>query len=118
MVKKSGIPLLILKLLVGLAFLASGGGKLAGVPAMVELFARIGFGQGFRYITGALEVLGAIGLFVPALTFYAATLLAAVMVGAIAFHLAVIGGSPAAPISLLLLLIAIAWLSRAGRRIP
>jgi uncharacterized membrane protein YphA (DoxX/SURF4 family) len=116
MAKKSSVPLLILKVLVALAFLASGIGKLVGVPAMVELFARIGFGQGFRYLTGGLEVLGAIGLFVPALTFYSATLLAAVMVGAIAFHLSVIGGSPAPPITLLILLMAIAWLSRAGRR--
>jgi uncharacterized membrane protein YphA (DoxX/SURF4 family) len=116
MAKTSSIPLLILKVLAGLALLAAGGAKLAGVPAMVEVFSRIGFGQGFRYFTGGLEVLCAIGLFVPALTFYAATLLAGVMVGAIAFHLSVIGGSPAAPIVLLLLLISIAWLSRAGRR--
>ena len=106
------IALWVLRVLVGLAFLTSGGSKLAGVPAMVAIFTKIGFGQGFRILTGVLEVIGAIGLFIPRFTFYAALLLAAVMLGAVSFHLTTLGGNPAAPIVLLLLSGLIAWLSR------
>jgi putative oxidoreductase len=37
---------------------------LAGVPAMVELFDRVGLGQWFRYFTGLLEVAAGIGLLI------------------------------------------------------
>ena len=88
---------------VGLAFLAAGGSKLAGAPAMVAMFAKIGFGQWFRILTGLLEVGGAIGLFVPRFAVYAASMLAVVMVSAIGFHLTRLGGNPVPPIVLLLL---------------
>jgi hypothetical protein len=35
--------------LAAVAFLAAGGSKLAAAPAMVEMFAKIGAGQWFRY---------------------------------------------------------------------
>jgi len=98
--------------LVGLAFLAAGGSKLAGAPTMVEIFAKIGFGQWFRILTGLLEVAGAVGLFVPRWTVSAAALLAVVMVGAIGLHLTILGGNPAAPILLLILAALIIWLHR------
>ena len=50
------IALWLLRVVVGLAFLAAGGSKLAGAPAMVAMFATIGFGQWFRILTGLLEV--------------------------------------------------------------
>jgi len=106
------IALWVLRVLVGLAFLGSGGAKLAGAPAMVAIFTKIGLGQGVRILTGVLEVIGAVGLFIPRYTFYAALLLAAVMLGAVGFHLTILGGNPAAPIVLLLLSGLIAWLSR------
>src|SRR6478609_3611177 len=83
-----------LSTLVAALFLFAGGSKLAGVPMQVQMFAAIGIGQWFRYLTGLLEVGGAIGLFVPAVASYAALLLATVMVGAIATHLLIIGGNP------------------------
>ena len=52
------IALWVLRVVVGLAFLAAGGSKLAGAPAMVAMFAKIGFGQWFRVLTGSLEVAG------------------------------------------------------------
>lgn len=106
------IALWVLKVVVGLAFLAAGGSKLAGAPPMVAMFAKIGFGQWFRIFTGLLEVSGAIGLFVPRFAVYAASLLAIVMVGAVGFHLTILGGNPAPPIVLLLLASLIVWLSR------
>lgn len=104
----------LLRVLVALAFLAAGGGKLTAAPAMVTMFAAIGVGQWFRMFTGVLEVAAAIGLFIPGVTVYAALLLMVVMVGAIIAHLAILGGSPFPAIVLLLLSGGIAWLTRAG----
>jgi len=36
------------------AFLAAGVAKLTGAPFMVDLFAQIGVGQWFRFVTGAV----------------------------------------------------------------
>ena len=110
------IALWVLRVVVGLAFLAAGGSKLAGAPAMVAMFAKIGFGQWFRILTGLLEVAGAIGLLVPRFAVYAASMLAVVMVGAIGFHLTTLGGNPVPPIILLLLAILIVWLSKRTSR--
>ena len=106
------IVLWILQIMAAAAFLMAGGSKLAGAPMMVAVFEKVGGGQWFRYLTGFLEVVGAIGLFLPRYSFYAALLLAAVMVGAIITHLTILGGSPVAPIVLLLLVSTIAWLRR------
>src|ERR1700736_3987735 len=86
------ITLRMLSGLVALAFVGAGGNKLAGVPVMVEMFDKVGLGQWFRYFTALLEVAGAIGLLIPRYAFYAAVLLAMVMVGAIIAHVAVLGG--------------------------
>jgi uncharacterized membrane protein YphA (DoxX/SURF4 family) len=99
---------------VGLVFLAAGGAKLIAEPGMVAMFAAIGVGQWFRIVTGVLEVVGAIGLFSPVVTVYAALLLIVVMVGAIIAHLMVLGGSPVPAMALLLLSGGIAWLTREG----
>src|ERR1700676_294947 len=89
------ITLWTLSGLVAVAFIGAGGTKLAGIPAMVEMFGKVGLGQWFRYVTGLLEVAGAIGLLIPRYAFYAAVLLAMVMVGAVIAEVAVIGDSPA-----------------------
>ena len=47
-----------LRILLSIAFLGAGGAKLAGVDMMVMTFDQIGWGQGFRYLTGAIEVIG------------------------------------------------------------
>ena len=111
------IALWALRVVVGLAFLAAGGSKLAGAPAMVAMFAKIGFGQWFRILTGLLEVTAAIGLFIPSYTLYAAATLAVVMASAICFHLTILGGNPLLPIVLLLLTSLIAWLSKSTSRL-
>lgn len=110
------ITLWILQVTIALAFLAAGGSKLAGTEQMVGVFAKIGLGQWFRYLTGLLELAGAIGLFIPRYAFYAAGLLMLVMAGAIFAHLTVLGGSPLPPIVLLLLSAAIAYLRKLESR--
>ena len=96
-------------------FLVAGISKLAGVPMMVQMFGVIGAGQWFRYVTGAIEVSGAVLLLIPALATYAGLGLAATMVGAIITHLFIVGGSPAVPIALLATTLTIAWARRSGR---
>ena len=98
--------------LLALAFLAAGGSKLAGVTYMVDLFNKVGLGRWFRYFTGSLEVVGAIGLLIPRYAFYAAVLLAIVMVGATIAHITVLGSSPIAAIVLLVLCGTIAYLRK------
>jgi putative oxidoreductase len=106
----------VLQALAAFAFLAAGGSKLAAAPAMVAIFAKLGAGQWFRYLTGALEVLGAIALLVPRAAFYGAMLLAAVMIGAIVTHIAVLGGSPVPALLLLVIVGSVAWLRRPKTR--
>ena len=106
------ITLWTLSGLVALAFLAAAGAKLAGVPAMVEEFDKVGLGQWFRYFTALLELTGALGLLFSRYAFYAAGLLCLVMVGAITAHLTVLGGSPAPAFVLLVLSGTIAYLRK------
>jgi uncharacterized membrane protein YphA (DoxX/SURF4 family) len=93
-------------------FLLAGGSKLASAAAMVALFEAIGVGQWFRYVTGLIEVASAVALLVPPLAPFGAAALAATMIGAIATHLLVVGGSPAVPVLLLLGALAVAWARR------
>jgi len=106
------ITLWILSGLVALAFIAAGGAKLAGAAAMVELFAKVGLGQWFRYFTGLLEVAAGIGLLISGYAFYAAVLLAMVMAGAFIAHVTVLGSSRAAPVVLFVLTGIIAYLRK------
>jgi uncharacterized membrane protein len=77
---------------------------------MVEMFGKIGVGQWFRYVTGLLEIAGAIGILIPQTRFYGVLLLAAVMVGAIIAHLTLVGGNPTPPIVLLVMAASVAYL--------
>ena len=72
----------LLTILLGLAFLMSGGMKLTGPEAMIANFARWGYPAWFLYVIGVVEVLAAISLVVPRLTAYAAAELGGIMVGA------------------------------------
>ena len=93
-------------------FLSAGANKLGGDPAMVQAYQAIGFGQWFRYLTGGLEVVGAVLLVIPALAGLGAFLLAAVMVGAVLTHLLLVGGRALPAMVLLLALLPIALLRR------
>src|SRR5580704_1581382 len=97
--------------LLAAAFIGAGGAKLAAVPAMVEMFEKVGVGQWFRIVTGLLEVSGGILLLIPRLTFYGAALLLTVCLGALTAHLTVLGGNPAPAIILFVLNAVTAWLT-------
>ena len=93
-------------------FLMVGFFKLSGDPQMVGLFDAIGVGQWFRYLTGSVEVLGAVLLLIPRLSGIGALFLVGVMLGAVATHLFVVVGSALGATILLIVTGVIAW----GRR--
>jgi uncharacterized membrane protein YphA (DoxX/SURF4 family) len=93
-------------------FLFAGSLKLSGAPLMVQEFGLLGLGQWFRYLTGTIEVVSALLLFVPSLAFFAATALAVTMVGALMAHLAILGGNPMPALVLLIVTSTIAWVRR------
>jgi uncharacterized membrane protein YphA (DoxX/SURF4 family) len=101
-----------IRIFLALAFGAAGISKLAGVPQMVQVFDAIGFGQWFRYVTGSIEVLGAVLLLVPVTGFFGGLLLAATMACAVATHLVLIDGTPAPALVLGLLSAFVAWRQR------
>lgn len=96
------------------AFIAAGSAKLAGVPAMVEVFDQVGVGQWFRYVTGGIEVIGGLALLHPRTAAFGALLLATTMVFAVLTHLFVIGGSPVPALVLFAVTAAVAWFRRAS----
>ena len=108
----SSVALWVVRGLLALAFVAAGGAKLYGVPMLVEEFQHIGLGQWFRYLTGGLEIMGAILLLLPRKAALGALLLICIMIGAVITHLFVIGGSPVPAIVLLALNAIVAYAKR------
>ena len=89
--------LAIIRALLAVAFGAAGLAKLAGAEMMVHTFDAVGFGQWFRYVTGAIEVGSAIFLWVPGFQAYAAGLLVCTMIGAVIAHALVLGMAAGLP---------------------
>lgn len=87
------VALWFLRVLLALPFFLAGMVKLLGFGAMVALFDQIGIGQWFRYLTGSLEVAGALLVLSPRWP-WGALILTGVAAGAVVTHLAVIGGNP------------------------
>jgi len=106
------IILWVVQVLVAVAFLGAGVPKLAGAEAMVKTFEQLGLGQWFRYVTGSLEIIGALLIITPRWSAFGAALLACVMAGAILSLLIKIPGSPLPAIALLVLSLFVLW----GRR--
>lgn len=85
--------LMAIKALLTLAFGAAGLSKLAGAEMMVTTFEQVGVGQWFRYVTGLIEVGGAVALWIPGVQAFAAGLLVCTMIGAVLAHLLILGPS-------------------------
>jgi putative oxidoreductase len=75
------------------AFVAAGFAKLSGQEMMVQTFEAVGVGQWFRYVTGVIEVVAAVLLWVGGMQFVGAGLLTCTMAGAALAHLVIIGPS-------------------------
>ena len=106
------VVLWVLQIAAAAMFLMAGFSKLSGNEQMVGVFETIGFGQWFRYLTGALEVTGAALLLIPRTSGVGALLLVGVMAGAVLTHLFIIGGSALLPLVLFVIMSIVAW----GRR--
>jgi DoxX-like protein len=87
------------QILLAAFFAFAAAGKLLGDPTAVAAFDAIGFGQWFRYLTGACELGGAIGLLIPRLSGPAALGLVGVMIGATLTNLFLLPGM--APVAVL-----------------
>jgi putative oxidoreductase len=73
--RKRGIAVSVLRVLLALAFLVVGVAKLTGTLNTVETFEEYGWGQWFRYVTGVLDLTGALLVITSRWTFYGALLL-------------------------------------------
>ena len=102
----------VLRIGVSLFFLAVGIEKFTAGPRSewIEIFARIGWGDWFRYFTGAVETLGALLLLIPRTTLAGTALLASAMIGAVLAHCFKLGDpfSSIIPVGLLVIIIVVA----------
>src|SRR5690349_1267053 len=97
-------PAFLVRLGVALVFVMFGFDKFDSRPnsEWVSIFARIGFGQWFRVVTGCVEIAGGVLLLPRATGRAGAAILGATMLGAAVAHLTVLG-DPFAAIAPLLL---------------
>lgn len=119
-----GVTLLwMLSLLMALAMLAVGGGKVMGVAPWPQYFEAWGYASWFRVSVGVFQIAGGVLLLVPPVAFYAAAGLVVVMVGAELTELINdVGFGPVIPLIYIALLSVILlvrgrrwWQLRAGR---
>jgi len=115
--KGVNVALWVLQALLALAFVGAASGKLLGKPDMVALFEAIGIGQWFRYLTGLMELTGALLIVVPRTKFFGAALLSLVMIGAVLTHLFILHNAPTAAAVLLVFAGVVAW-ARRGEATP
>ncbi|HEY6424164.1 MAG TPA: DoxX family protein [Pseudonocardiaceae bacterium] len=108
------IALWALQAVTAVAILGAGISTIIGAQQAMTVFDAIGAGDWFRYLTGVLEVAGAVGLLIPRLCGLAALALAVLWLVAIATHLLLIGGNPAPAIVFVVLTAVIAWGRRAS----
>jgi putative oxidoreductase len=104
----------VIRVAVALVFISSGLEKFSIGPGepWIRMFAKIGYGNWFRYFTGGLEIAGGTLLLVPVTSMVGAVLLILCMLGAIGFHLFVLGDPFSSIINALLILAIVA----AGRK--
>ena len=97
------------RIAIALVFVGVGSSKFSD-PMWVRLFARIGFGQWFRYFTGVMQIAGGILVLIPRLSLVGIAMLACTMAGAVITWIA-LGLALNAPIPgvLLIVLLALGW---------
>lgn len=107
------VGLWTLQVLLAAVYAFSALGKLSADAQNVAGFEAMGLGTTGMYIVGALELAGAIAMFIPRLTGLAATCFVALMTGAVIITLAIGGGALATiPATVGVVAAVVAW----GRR--
>lgn len=102
----------VLRMSAGLLFLVVGLYKFNAHGYWVKLFAEIGLGDWFRYLTGALQVSGGLLFLVRRTVLVGAVITGCTMVGAIFVHLFVLDtgfGGAVFPLALLIFIVFTAW---------
>jgi putative oxidoreductase len=94
-------------------FLNIGAAKFASDGLWVRIFAKIGFGQWFRYLTGAMQAGGALLLLVPRTVVAGAALIGCTLVGAVIVQIAIFHSISAVIPAVLLLPVAFVGLHAA-----
>jgi uncharacterized membrane protein YphA (DoxX/SURF4 family) len=103
----------VLQVFLAAVYAFSAFGKLTAEAQNVAGFEAMGLGVAGMYVIGALELAGAVAMFVPRLTGLAALCFVALMIGAVTMTWAVGGGVLVAiPASVGVLAVVVAW----GRR--
>jgi len=102
----------VLQVLVGVGFLMFGFMKLSGDPTQVEAFTETyGYGKGFMYVVGTIEVISALGLLLgfwkKQLVPIFSGMLMLVMAGAVVTHLQAGQGFGVAMTPLILLILSL-----------
>ncbi|RZK31433.1 MAG: DoxX family membrane protein [Hymenobacter sp.] len=82
----------VLQVLIGLAFIFSGGNKFLHLADTVGMFSKLGLPAALTYLVAGGEVLGGIGLLVPRFVRPAALGLLIIMIGAAFMHATKIPG--------------------------
>jgi uncharacterized membrane protein YphA (DoxX/SURF4 family) len=112
-VRVANVGLWTLQVLLAAVYAFSAFGKLTAEAQNVAGFEAMGLGTTGMYVIGALELAGAIAMFVPRLTGLAATCFVALMIGAVIITAAIGGGALVAiPASVGVVAAVVAW----GRR--
>jgi len=111
--RSTNVALWTLQVLTALMFAFGGVNKLVGEAQTVAGFEQIGAGDWFRYLIGALEVAGAVGLLIPILSGLAGLAFIGLMIGAVITQATVFDGDMVAvPAVVLVLVTIIAWARR------
>jgi putative oxidoreductase len=92
-------------------YLLTGFLKVSSNPQAVEGFTKYGYSDAFRFFIGACELAGAIGIWIPKLSFWAAAGLIVIMLGAVYTHVTY-AEAPTGPIGALVMLGFVAWSRR------
>jgi hypothetical protein len=106
------------RLAAAIAFLSIGYSKFESQSIWIRTFNEIGWGLWFRYLTGAVQILGALLVLVPSTCLIGIGILSCTMVGAALIWIFVLHAPGNAPIPLLVLagLIVVGWGARPGAR--
>ena len=83
--KNHDLGMLLLRLAVGVIFIAHGWGKFSDMASTIGFFGQLGMPSVFAYLVAAVELLGGLALVVGLYTDLAALLLAIVMVVALVY---------------------------------
>ena len=117
MLKPWKTSLWVLRGLMAFVFIATGAMKLVATPMMIDDFNHLGLGLWFMYFTGALEVIGGVGVLVPRFSPLAALLLLVpIDIGAFFTQLSVFHHDWIHPIVIGSILIGIIYLQRSALR--